>query len=67
MARAASSFNLAISDLLLTTDLEGKDEHILAFESYFVRSHRLQMQRGFFGFFFGPWGGKKKPSFIMCL
>lgn len=60
--RAASSLNLAISVLLLTTNLEGKHEHTFAFKGNFISSHLLQMQRIYLGFFFGPWGGKVSLS-----
>lgn len=60
--RAASSLNLAISVLLLTTNLEGKHEYTFAFKDYFISSHLFQMQRIYLGFFFGPWGGKVSLS-----
>jgi len=62
ITRAASSLNLAISGLLPTTNLEGKQEYALAFRDYFVSSHLFQMQRIYLGFFFGPWGGKESLS-----
>lgn len=60
--KVASFFNLAISGLLLTTHLEGKDEHTLAFKSYFVRSHWFQMQRVFWDSFLA-YGEGKNPIF----
>lgn len=57
-----SYLNLSISGLLLTTNLERKHEHTLAFKGYFLSSHLCQMQSIYSVFLFGPWGEKESLS-----